>query len=299
MNASASQAVASPLAVDRPIGPIHVRIALARSFHDWAGGSAARREDAQKLLLEVCGELAASVAATLPDRRDIQQQLEAASIALSKPLSHGEWKQTVRTVREAADLVEPAGRRRGFWETLAPIGGALAPLGGVVRAIQGWLASPALRAIQLIVVILIVALAAFWTYILFRYPYFNTRTADLMVIQRALSEYYTDNGNYPKTFEGDAAKFIGIGWDSEDVNWLPGLVPEYLPALPIDPRKSKIPQAQYVYASNGTSYKLVALQPEDCKVMVILRPWLRDPVRSSLSGNCVGYGVYTAGAEKF
>jgi len=157
-----------------------------------------------------------------------------------------------------------------------------------------------LRALQGFVLLALLGTGLFWAVVTTCYPHFNTRPSDLLVIQRALEKYHAEHGVYPATGPEDGRQvFFGIGWNSNDPNWIPGLVPRYLDRLPIDPRKSNIPNAQYIYASNGAAYKLLAMEPEDCKFAVLVRPWLRDPVRSALRGACIAYGIYTRGAEHF
>jgi hypothetical protein len=157
-----------------------------------------------------------------------------------------------------------------------------------------------LRALQGLALSVLLSVALVWAVAISSYPYFNTRASDLLVIQRALEKYHADYGTYPTTGPIDGPQvFYGIGWNSDDPNWIPGLVPKYLDRMPIDPRKSNVPNAQYIYASNGASYKLLAMQPEDCEFTVLIRPWLRDPIRSAVTGACIAYGLHTPGAEHF
>jgi Type II secretion system (T2SS), protein G len=74
------------------------------------------------------------------------------------------------------------------------------------------------------------------------------RVQDLVTINDALKAYYAKNGLFPKA-DGLA------GANERGANWIPGLTPDYLKELPLDPAHG--PTTQYVYASNGPNYKLV------------------------------------------
>ena len=75
------------------------------------------------------------------------------------------------------------------------------------------------------------------------------RVQDLVTINDALTAYYAKNGNYPKA-EGLA------GANERGAAWIPGLSPEFLKQLPLDPLHGA--GTQYVYAAQGANYKLLA-----------------------------------------
>jgi len=75
------------------------------------------------------------------------------------------------------------------------------------------------------------------------------RVQDLVTINDALRNYYAKNGAYPKA-EGLA------GANERGAAWIPGLSPEFLASLPRDPQHNGV--TQYVYASDGANYKLIA-----------------------------------------
>jgi hypothetical protein len=75
------------------------------------------------------------------------------------------------------------------------------------------------------------------------------RVQDLVTINYALTAYYAKNGNYPKA-EGLA------GANERGAAWIPGLSPDFLTQLPLDPLHSA--GTQYVYAAQGANYKLLA-----------------------------------------
>lgn len=78
------------------------------------------------------------------------------------------------------------------------------------------------------------------------------RVSDLVTINDALKAYHAKNGKYP------VAEKLG-GFLERGKNWIPGLSPEFVAELPRDPAMSGDKAGpQYLYASNGADYKLVA-----------------------------------------
>jgi hypothetical protein len=79
------------------------------------------------------------------------------------------------------------------------------------------------------------------------------RVSDLVTINDALKAYFQKHGSYP------AASGLG-GASERGAAWIPGLAPEFLPELPLDPATAtEHAGPQYVYASDGKDYKLLAL----------------------------------------
>lgn len=78
------------------------------------------------------------------------------------------------------------------------------------------------------------------------------RVSDLVTINDALKAYRAKNGAYPKA-EGLQ------GFPDRGKAWIPGLSPDFIADLPRDPVQSNDRNGpQYLYASNGTDYKLLA-----------------------------------------
>jgi hypothetical protein len=75
------------------------------------------------------------------------------------------------------------------------------------------------------------------------------RVQDLVTINDALKAYHAKSGAYPKA-DGLA------GANERGAAWIPGLSPDFLPQIPRDPLHSA--GTQYVYASDGANYKLLA-----------------------------------------
>ena len=86
------------------------------------------------------------------------------------------------------------------------------------------------------------------------------RSADLKAVQASLEAYKRVNGQYPSTggaWQGDAPSFGGLGYDA--TGYIPGLVPNFMQALPKDPDASiPVDDRGYFYRSDGDDYKFGA-----------------------------------------
>jgi hypothetical protein len=120
------------------------------------------------------------------------------------------------------------------------------------------------------------------------WPHYATRMHDFAVIARALEAYKAKHGLYPQVDDW-------VGYLDERHyaagDWIPGLSPEFLSAVPIDPKGSMLPQQQYLYASNGADYKLIAHGAEDGPYVARRRAYKDDPRRTGYA-----YGIWTPGA---
>lgn len=127
--------------------------------------------------------------------------------------------------------------------------------------------------IELLVVIAIIGLLGTLSVVSFSNTRAKSRDVkrkqDLITIQKALELYYQDNGAYPITSGYWGTCVNGGSRTTSGVNaYIPNLTPTYISNLPTDPtgRNTYPPAcganndwACYVYNSNGTSYKLLAL----------------------------------------
>lgn len=78
------------------------------------------------------------------------------------------------------------------------------------------------------------------------------RVSDLVSINDALKAHHASKGAYPKA-EGLR------GFAERGKTWIPGLSPDFIAELPRDPAQGNGPGGpQYLYASNGKDYKLLA-----------------------------------------
>lgn len=121
------------------------------------------------------------------------------------------------------------------------------------------------------------------------------RIKNLREIAIALEKYKKTNKQYPLSSQS------GKEWDSlitrtGEVNfsWITGLAPEYIKELPRDPRQDNNSKHQYAYKSDGAHYKLIALNPDDCKYVKNIAPIYIDSHRAGCN-----YGVWTPSAKKW
>jgi hypothetical protein len=115
------------------------------------------------------------------------------------------------------------------------------------------------------------------------------RLTDLAKLDQALHCYHAAHGGYPANadFEGR----VGGGGKIQET-WIPGLTPECLDVLPLDPRLDSDPSHQYLYRSDGRDYKLIAHHPDDGQEVAASHPEMIDPVRGPLA-----YGYWSPGAK--
>lgn len=134
---------------------------------------------------------------------------------------------------------------------------------------------------------------AAWTpwYTVQRAAAHRQRLADLDAMRQALAAYKADNSRYP----ANAAFTSAVAATGKpDPDWIPGLAPRYLPALPRDPARSDDPTIQYLYHSDGQDYKLLAHGGGDCALARKTDQALVDPAR-----DCWAYGYWTPGAANW
>jgi hypothetical protein len=126
-----------------------------------------------------------------------------------------------------------------------------------------------------------------WVSHLFSPPAFNKiRLRDFEQMSGALTAYKKAHGAYP------VASFVTAYPNGKhEPNWIPGLVPDYLSKIPKDPRGSSDPTRQYMYASDGRDFKIIAHATEDFVSMAKKLPQVIDPRRPTWA-----YGIWTNGA---
>lgn len=119
----------------------------------------------------------------------------------------------------------------------------------------------------------------------------DIRIADLGAIHHALQKYRNDHHSYPLARDG--ITIANVNSDNYET-WIPGLVPTYLKAVPLDPRSDRSTNRYYLYISDGVDYKIVAHAAEDFATVLQSRPELVDPRRPSYA-----YGFWTPGAAQW
>ncbi len=137
----------------------------------------------------------------------------------------------------------------------------------------------------------------------------KARMTALKEVQLALEMFKAQTGSYPiptPSCSGGASDFFGPGpvggatGFAECVQYIPGLVPDYISELPTDVMTEDVAAQGFFYRSDGTSYKLMVKDSVEILTVVAGDEFARCP---SLSGACATgipantYAVYSgAGA---
>ena len=155
--------------------------------------------------------------------------------------------------------------------------------------------------IELLVVVAIIGLLASITMVSLNSARAKARTTrsieDLNSLRTALELYYSDHGFYPASSAGWDGLYSC--WGDSTPDWIHGLTPNYISALPRSPNNSTDCSDNYLYRSNQLDYKLLWHVPEDCNGVRTKYPNLIDPERNDPLGDCWAYGFWTPGAELF
>lgn len=121
------------------------------------------------------------------------------------------------------------------------------------------------------------------------------RQNDLLALKTALDAYRAENGKYPAAYDG-LKSVVDRGPE-----WIPGLAPKYIAALPRDPALSdSLDGPQYLYVSDTNDYKLIAVSGTNGRCGPdVERDGIRiDPARRNEAG-CWAYGFWTGEFDKF
>lgn len=117
--------------------------------------------------------------------------------------------------------------------------------------------------IELLIVIAIIGLLATVAVIAFRNTRARSRDArrinDLRLIAKAVELYKDENGEYPQPSRGWSQWSGHCPTYGDDDEYILGLVPDYMPALPQDPKYDVAAQC-YLYRSDRTDYTVIAHQ---------------------------------------
>lgn len=123
----------------------------------------------------------------------------------------------------------------------------------------------------------------------------NIEIQELIKVVYALERYKLDHQSYPvSSSKGQRWDGLFSAYGESRQDWIKGLAPKYIPALPRDPRMLSDGRRQYIYKSNGANYKLVVHGAFNCKIVKDTYPLLVDPVR-----DCYSYGFWTPRARRW
>lgn len=117
---------------------------------------------------------------------------------------------------------------------------------------------------------------------------------ELRNVNTAIMSYYAANGSYPVV-----SGWSGFNscWGAASVQYIPGIVPTYMPSLPREPLNNTSCNSQYIYSSDGNNYKLIYHDPENCSVVKASYPNLVDPIRDCTT--YYAYGFWSPGGVSF
>ena len=138
----------------------------------------------------------------------------------------------------------------------------------------------------------------------------DIRKTDLKSLQLAVELYKAQNGSYPR---GDCSYggYDALGPSSDCVEYISGLVPDFIAELPIDPHQitnsDHTTVVGYGYMSNGFDFKILALNSVELKTITSAED---EFARCPSTDNCEisttvhsdfakTYAVYSAGAANW
>jgi len=138
----------------------------------------------------------------------------------------------------------------------------------------------------------------------------KTRMTTLKQVQLALEVYKTQYGSYPLAGCGVGdGSFAGPGVATESdltacaQNYIQGLVPEFIGALPMDPQFENDANRGYYYRSSGDSYKFMSYNSVEVNIISDLgQEFARCPIAERACLRTVHpntYAVYSAGAQNW
>jgi len=136
----------------------------------------------------------------------------------------------------------------------------------------------------------------------------DVRNAAVKELQLAIELYRAQYGFYPSSgcTASGTANWAGPGPGTGSFvscnNYINGLVPDFIAALPIDPLSENTSNVGYYYRSNGSSYKLMSFNAVEAKTVSSAEHELaRCPNFASCGGTATDrqrtYAVFSAGAE--
>ena len=101
------------------------------------------------------------------------------------------------------------------------------------------------------------------------------RKQDMVQLRTALELYYSTNFAYPSSAMSWRGAVSYGGYGTGAGGYIPGLVPTYIPELPLDPKGTL---DGYLYLSDGVNYKLLSHQSPESYPSAAQSSF-HDPVR--------------------
>ena len=98
---------------------------------------------------------------------------------------------------------------------------------------------------------------------------------NLLVVADALEAYYEEHNEYPQSQLWDG---VGSRWGRSTENWIEGLAPEFIPALP-----STTTEVGYLYRSDGNEFKLIYHVGDIVEAVRAIAPEFVDPNREQFA----------------
>ncbi len=119
----------------------------------------------------------------------------------------------------------------------------------------------------------------------------DIRKTSLKELQLAIEFYKAQNDRYPVAGCGAAVTAYAEA-SAGCTEYILGLVPDYIPALPRDPVSENTPGKGFMYRSNvgGTDYKLMIKDAVEVKITST-----GDEYANNTAGDTYTYAVYSAG----
>ena len=139
----------------------------------------------------------------------------------------------------------------------------------------------------------------------------KARKSDLQSLQLAVELYKSQNGRYPdRCPDATGSNWSGPGdWDLSGFitceNYISGLTPDYIPALPTSPKNEYETNRGFMYKTDGKSYKIVVVNAVERDLITSYgdefarcpRVCASQPACANATPNSNDYAVYSPGAE--
>lgn len=119
----------------------------------------------------------------------------------------------------------------------------------------------------------------------------DIRKTSMKELQLAIEFYKAQNDRYPVAGCSVAAGSYAEA-SASCIDYITGLIPDYIPALPRDPSSENTPNVGFMYRTNaaGTDYKLMIKDAVEVKVTTT-----GDEYANNIAGDTDTYAVYSAG----